>query len=232
MKNFRENFHKRMPGAIALGFCIVIGLASPNGDIFRVLYVMACAFAVLELLSFQTAFITNEHSTTLAVEYAILACSIWYVCAASVADIVALLAGVILADAGAYFAGHLLGGRIFKKKPFPRVSPNKTWEGIFGGLIISTAGMAALWLIYGADFDPIFFCCAPCAILGDALESYLKRLFCIKDSCELVESRPYQIVCEAFLGGKGGHGGFLDRLDSTMFTATCFCFLQSTFTHL
>ncbi|MDG2448635.1 MAG: phosphatidate cytidylyltransferase [Saprospiraceae bacterium] len=108
---------------------------------------------------------------------------------------------VWLCDVGAYFAGKAFG----KRKLFEIVSPNKTWEGFYGGLIagILTAiaihyysGLHTLgfWIIAGA-----FICMI--SVIGDLIESSFKRHFEIKDSSNIIP----------------GHGGFLDRLDSFIF---------------
>jgi len=107
-------------------------------------------------------------------------------------------------DTGAYFAGRAFG----RTKLFPRVSPNKTWEGAIGGLLLSIVGACVVkalglpelsWahaIILGALVDII-------AILGDLVESMFKRAFGVKDSGWIMP----------------GHGGILDRVDSLLFTA-------------
>ena len=103
------------------------------------------------------------------------------------------------ADTGAYAAG-----RTFGKTPlFPRVSPNKTWEGAVGGF--ATAGLLA-WALkaffvpaLGWDAVAMFaLCCGVFAPLGDLAESLFKRAAGVKDSGRFLP----------------GHGGFLDRLDA------------------
>lgn len=103
------------------------------------------------------------------------------------------------ADSGAYMFGRLFG----KHKLAPKVSPGKTWEGFFGGLL--TSAMIA-WLF--AVMAPLavapvtLVICAVVAtlasVLGDLTESMFKREAGIKDSGNLIP----------------GHGGILDRIDS------------------
>ncbi len=105
-------------------------------------------------------------------------------------------------DTGAYCTGKLFG----KHKIAPTISPGKTWEGFFGGLLLSYC--ASFIAIKYMGFNPsliflVFFILIIniLAVLGDLFESYLKRRVHIKDSGTLLP----------------GHGGLLDRFDSLMF---------------
>lgn len=107
---------------------------------------------------------------------------------------------VWVADIGAYFAGRAFG----KAKLAPRVSPGKSWAGVWGGLF----AVACLALICGLLVDAsglqIALLVAASlvtglvSVLGDLLESMFKRFRGIKDSSHLLP----------------GHGGILDRIDS------------------
>lgn len=104
---------------------------------------------------------------------------------------------------------HIIGSLFGKHKLIPHISPNKTVEGAFGGLIGGMAGM----LIYAAvlsllDYKtniPLFiligFFGAVFGLFGDLSLSYIKRKCSIKDYGNLIP----------------GHGGVLDRFDSTLF---------------
>ena len=107
-------------------------------------------------------------------------------------------------DSGAYFAGRAFG----KHKLYPEVSPKKTWEGLFGGVVLSVVGA----FVARATFFPqlsVVDCLllAPVAdlagVAGDLCESLLKRASGVKDSGTILP----------------GHGGMLDRLDSLFFSA-------------
>lgn len=111
---------------------------------------------------------------------------------------------IVAADSGAYFVGRTLG----KNKLAPKISPNKTIEGMLGGLA-SAAIFAILFLYFGdfagaTDFNTrlafvvISMVTVAFSIHGDLLESFLKRRADIKDSSNLIP----------------GHGGVLDRIDS------------------
>lgn len=118
-------------------------------------------------------------------------------------DLLLVVVGiVVLADSAAYFTGRRFG----RRKLAPSISPGKTWEGVIGawlavtlyGLAVhfltpDTCGLrclpqvlAAFWVLFGLS------------VLGDLLESALKRQAGIKDSGNLLP----------------GHGGVMDRIDS------------------
>lgn len=111
------------------------------------------------------------------------------------------------ADSGAYFAGRRFGGRWFGgRKLAPRVSPNKTIEGLIGGLalsaIVAVAGALLLDVpthklaaVIGVALVTVVF-----SVIGDLFESLLKRHSGVKDSGTLIP----------------GHGGVLDRVDSLL----------------
>lgn len=102
---------------------------------------------------------------------------------------------VCLCDSGAYFVGKFIG-----KSPFSASSPNKTKEGVIAGLIFGTLFGALLGLfVYNFFFSLLIsFLVCVFAVIGDLLESYLKRKAKVKDSGDLIP----------------GHGGILDRIDA------------------
>ncbi|TQV86640.1 phosphatidate cytidylyltransferase [Aliikangiella coralliicola] len=119
------------------------------------------------------------------------------------------------ADTGAYITGKIFG----KNKLAPVVSPNKTWEGVFGGLFLSvTIAWVGAYLLKLDINDPlayslVAFGLAVLSVLGDLFESAMKRVANIKDSGNLLP----------------GHGGVLDRLDSTIAVAPFFFLSYSYF---
>ncbi len=112
---------------------------------------------------------------------------------------------VWVADIGAYFAGKRFG----KVKLAPKISPGKTWEGVFGGLVAVAvlALIRARWLeIDIAVLLPFCLAVAIISIVGDLTVSMFKRNAGVKDSGRLFP----------------GHGGVLDRIDSVTAAAPLF----------
>ncbi|MEE2662456.1 MAG: phosphatidate cytidylyltransferase [Pseudomonadota bacterium] len=113
-----------------------------------------------------------------------------------------ILVTVWLTDVGAYFFGRLIGGWRLAS----RISPNKTWAGLAGGVLLASS-WSGIWLTSTGYSDLhialIVGGVAGCfAQLGDLAMSAVKRNFGVKDSSNLIP----------------GHGGFIDRLDGFLFT--------------
>jgi phosphatidate cytidylyltransferase len=111
-----------------------------------------------------------------------------------------LLVVVAMTDVGAYAFGKSMG-----KTSFSETSPNKTIEGVIGGVFIATlSGMFAGLAIVDLKISIIIsFVVALSSIFGDLFESSLKRKADVKDSGDLLP----------------GHGGVLDRIDGYLFGA-------------
>ena len=127
--------------------------------------------------------------------------------------LLSILLLVWVADIFAYFAGRTFGGRFSKGKLAPSISPGKSWEGVWGGM----AGVVALslaWSFWGGQtlysqlaqrhgialmlLAVIFL--AAMSVVGDLVESLIKRSAGVKDSSGLLP----------------GHGGVLDRVDALL----------------
>jgi phosphatidate cytidylyltransferase len=113
-----------------------------------------------------------------------------------------VLIGTFVGDTGAYF-----GGRLFGRRPLaPAISPNKTVEGLFCGMLFAVlavflAGLYQTWLSQGHALL-LGVGVAALGPLGDLFESMVKRDAGVKDSGSVF----------------GPHGGALDRLDAALFT--------------
>jgi phosphatidate cytidylyltransferase len=107
-------------------------------------------------------------------------------------------------DTSAYFAGRFLG----RHKLYVAVSPNKTWEGFFGGMVGAIAflfGLRAFFFPTMTVLDCLVIGIAGSVLgpVGDLCESMLKRAYGVKDSGFIIP----------------GHGGMLDRIDALLFNA-------------
>ncbi|MDR0968284.1 MAG: phosphatidate cytidylyltransferase [Holosporaceae bacterium] len=119
-------------------------------------------------------------------------------------------------DIGAYSFGKILGG----SKLCPKISPNKTWAGFWGGIVfanISFYCLKAAFFSKGTAFPSLGFAdfwtvqaVILAAVVGDLLESWFKRAIKVKDMGKLFP----------------GHGGVLDRLDSLLLASIVLAILD------
>jgi phosphatidate cytidylyltransferase len=132
--------------------------------------------------------------------------------------LLSVLVLVWAADVFAYFFGRALGGRVFAVKLAPTISPGKSWEGVFGG-VLGVFAVCWLWTIFDqtqAPSAPSFYTLlwargigvavpallfmSAMSVVGDLVESLVKRSAGMKDSSGLLP----------------GHGGVLDRVDALL----------------
>ena len=127
---------------------------------------------------------------------------------------------VWVADIAAYSAGRAFGGRFTRRKLAPTISPGKSWEGVWGGMT-GVVLLAFGWVLLEASGYPVFsgslyarlwtqhgvlvmlvgvVFLAAMSVVGDLVESLIKRSAGIKDSSGLLP----------------GHGGVLDRVDALL----------------
>lgn len=176
----------------AIGLWLVAGIYPYSDDLFvlaGVAYAGAIAFNKelkwVDFLPFIYPTAGMLFMFTMYEEYGVMAL-LW------------LVAVVALTDIGAYAVGKSIG-----KTPFCETSPNKTMEGVVGGVVVATAGGMFFGLPIvdlGIAFLISFFV-AVSSIFGDLFESSLKRQAGVKDSGDLLP----------------GHGGVLDRIDGYLF---------------
>ncbi len=119
-------------------------------------------------------------------------------------------------DTGAYFFGKWFG----KKKLYPKVSPNKTWEGLAGGILLAVSA-SVLVAQYVTAFELRHWIAAGIIVgifgnLGDLFESHLKRNYHVKDSGNIIP----------------GHGGVLDRFDGLLISLPVVLAYFKLFAHL
>lgn len=110
-------------------------------------------------------------------------------------------------DTGAYIIGTLFGqhGRY---RLFPRISPKKSWEGFFGGILFSVIAAVVMKMLFASSFETLTLgamvglalVVSVFATWGDLAESLIKRTVDVKDSGKFMP----------------GHGGILDRIDSLL----------------
>ena len=106
---------------------------------------------------------------------------------------------------------YLIGSRYGKTPLLQNISPNKTLEGLLGGILSSMAFIILLFIFFNLSsvMALILFISSIFAFVGDYSISYLKRRSSIKDTGNILP----------------GHGGILDRVDSHLSAATIFTFL-------
>jgi len=132
--------------------------------------------------------------------------------------LLSVLALVWTADICAYFAGRAWGGRVMAGKLAPSISPGKTWEGVWGGMAgVLLLALGWFWLdnVFAATTPSLYsqalaggrwymllaiIALAGMSVVGDLIESLLKRAAQVKDSSHLLP----------------GHGGVLDRIDALL----------------
>ena len=132
--------------------------------------------------------------------------------------LLSILLLVWVADIFAYFAGRALGGRFSRSKLAPSISPGKSWEGVWGGMVgvlvlafgwqladrVFASTVPSLFSRLGSHDAWLLLVCAlflaAMSVLGDLFESLVKRSAGVKDSSGLLP----------------GHGGVLDRVDALL----------------
>ena len=180
---------------------------------FSLLGTLFWALMVAAIASFPTTTSAWNDSSRIAVMGMISLLCTWVglvslkALLANGALVIMLIIMVAAVDVGAFFSGKLLG----KHKLAPALSPNKTWEGVWGGVALNlliSVGFALLLDHYVQPFSAFDFAAFGAlslvvsffSVIGDLVESMLKR------NCELKDSG-------AILPG---HGGLLDRIDGLM----------------
>jgi len=201
-------------GIIAIAF-IITNQFKPVVGFYTAFLVIIFLLTLIELFRNKSSAIINISTTLLGIFYiglfssALIALREFY---PNIDDlylrggyiIISLLAAIWICDSAAFFLGSAFG----KHKLFPRISPNKSWEGAIAGLLFAVITLiAAKFLIL--DFLSLTSVIILGVIVGivgqtgDLVESMFKRDADVKDSSNIIP----------------GHGGVFDRFDSLLYTA-------------
>jgi phosphatidate cytidylyltransferase len=207
------------------GFLVVPAMiiAAHYGSSFQVLMIAAASFPVLFFFG-----ASRDHREGITISMAATLLGIVWIGVPLVhavllrdlpdhggALLIDVLVGTFATDTAAYATGRLFGSH----RITPRLSPNKTLEGLIGGFVIGTmafwfAGLYQDWLS-GLDALIMGAAVAALAPVGDLFESMVKRDLGIKDTGSIF----------------GPHGGLLDRLDAVLFTIVIGYYLAVAFVY-
>ena len=217
-----KNFRVRLIVGFGMFAVSLVALYTFNSIPFKIIFGLFAFMSLIELLSFFLRKITAYNTGLAMFEIMFLIGGTVFVAGTDLTHFWYIILGVCGYDIFAYLFGKAFGGKLFKKsRPFPHVSKNKTWEGTFLGLTSSAVMVFIMMLANGRlNTDWYYLFCGPLALMGDLFESHLKRQFDVKDSNEIVIHNNFFKKLELLVGGSEGHGGFLDRIDSTAFATT------------
>ncbi len=213
VKNKGSNVNT-LVGYLALIFLITDQFV-PFFDLYSFLLVLVLLITGIELFRNKDSAIYNSGSTLLGVFYiglfagSLIGIREFYPRIDDLYNqggfvIIAMFITIWICDSAAFFGGTALG----KHKLFPRVSPNKSWEGAIFGFIFAVLAMILLKIIFLNFLNWITvlsfgFIIGIVGQIGDLVESLIKRDAGVKDSSNLIP----------------GHGGIFDRFDSILYTA-------------
>ncbi len=192
----------------------VVGFEREWPVLWQVMYLLWLALAVILLKRGVSGWAPVPQGLRLAAGLLLIGLAWWAVAAAlhvGVGMLLSILALVWMADIAAYFGGKAFG----KRKLAINISPGKSWEGALSGFV-GVVLLAALWLWWGgASADHLYARLwqqgpllgfvglaglSVMSVVGDLLESLVKRSAGVKDSSQLLP----------------GHGGVLDRVDALL----------------
>ena len=205
--------HSRFLIILSIGFGVVILLTG-----LRIGILLLSTVALLFLVSFSIYCLVIKQADKIT---KFLICSLFIVIPCTLflwlretKELIILfwiLSCVIATDIGAYVVGKIIGGA----KLAPKISPNKTWSGLFGGVTASAftgLGFSVFWLEKHFKFVCLSLLIAIVAQMGDLLESRFKRKYSLKETSNIIP----------------GHGGIMDRLDGHMAAVTFIALISFT----
>ncbi|MBR3386225.1 phosphatidate cytidylyltransferase [Candidatus Saccharibacteria bacterium] len=217
-----KNLKIRIAVGVGMFVVAIVGLYTFDSIPFKIIYGLFAFMAAIELASFFTRKFTMLGIVLAIIEIVFLVCSTIFVAWVDPTHFWYIILGVPGYDIFAFFFGKLFGGKVFgASRPFPHISKNKTWEGTIMGVVMAVSMVLIMMSVRGTfATEWPYLLCGPLAVVGDLYESYLKRKFSVKDSCEIIVKNKFFAAVEHLVGGSAGHGGFLDRIDSTAFTGS------------
>ena len=205
--------HSRFLIILSIGFGVVILLTG-----LRIGILLLSTVALLFLVSFSIYCLVIKQADKIT---KFLICSLFIVIPCTLflwlretKELIILfwiLSCVIATDIGAYVVGKIIGGA----KLAPKISPNKTWSGLFGGVTASAftgLGFSVFWMEKHFKFVCLSLLIAIVAQMGDLLESRFKRKYSLKETSNIIP----------------GHGGIMDRLDGHMAAVTFIALISFT----
>ena len=205
--------HSRFLIILSIGFGMVILLTG-----LRIGILLLSTFVLLFLVSFSIYCLVIKQADKIT---KFLICSLFIVIPCTLflwlretKELIILfwiLSCVIATDIGAYVVGKIIGGA----KLAPKISPNKTWSGLFGGVTASAftgLGFSVFWMEKHFKFVCLSLLIAIVAQMGDLLESRFKRKYSLKETSNIIP----------------GHGGIMDRLDGHMAAVTFIALISFT----
>ena len=197
---------------LSIGFGLVILLTGLNTGIMLIstfVLLLVASFSIYCLVINQADKITRFLVFSL---FIVIPCLLflWLREAKELIILFWILSCVVATDVGAYLVGKIIGGA----RLAPKISPNKTWSGLFGGVTASAftgLGFSVFWMEKHFKFVCLSLLIAIVAQMGDLLESRFKRKYSIKETSNLIP----------------GHGGIMDRLDGHMAAVTFIALISS-----
>lgn len=199
--------------AVMAGIIVLLQFVGPGTSLFMWLLLFSAAMLVLGVANMYVSFINHSRLFMivavlyLALPLGLLISYIRQTEPYMPAIWMGMLATIWMSDSFAY----LIGSRVGKTKLFERISPKKSWEGFIGAGILSLlfSGLAGkIWLGDTVSHHAVWFWVLLALItwligtMGDLVESSVKRTFGVKDSGSFLP----------------GHGGFMDRFDSFIYS--------------
>ena len=192
-----NNFIKRTISTILLGGTLVFLLIRYE-PFYKIFFAILLILMILEWIQINN----NKNSLLFYSGLVYISFPMLFIITSKVfnSHIILLLFSIVWnCDIFAYIGGKLIGGPKFS----PKISPNKTWAGVICGSVCSFI-ISVIYMRYTSLYIPYFFIVVflIASILGDLLESKVKRILGVKDSGNIIP----------------GHGGILDRFDSFLLT--------------